>query len=268
MLQHQEILFNTAPDLISRLQEKQFDFHLGATSTDVSGNGERGKLIGSPSYLINSTPNINERLKEKLLLGADGSNVEKGLEAFRLAFTEPLVSDSNQGFLRSDAFLLVVILSNENDQSEAATKDYINFLENLKSPTSTRKRSWMMHFIGVTGAADENCKTFGDYKDVGARYMELVHLSEGVSSTICTANLKNVLNHVEKTLLTLLTEISLSRIPIVESLRVSFNRILIPNDPTNGWTYNSQKNSIFFHGSFIPKSQTRIEIYFDPKDPK
>ncbi len=268
MLQHQEVLSNSAPDLIRSLKEKDFDFHLGATSTDLSSTGSQGRLIGSPTYLDNSTPDINERLKEKLLMGVDGSNVEKGLEGMRLALSSPLTDDFNLGFIRPDAFLLIVVLSNENDQSSSTTQDYINFLTALKPPQAIRELNWMMHFIGVTGNPQENCQTFGNYQDPGLRYMELVQYSRGTSSTICTLNLKNVISNFEKGLLTLLTEVPLSRVPIVGSIRVTFDGALIPNDSIDGWTYDTQKNTVLFHGIFIPKTQTKIGIYFDPRDPK
>lgn len=268
MLQHQQALLDSAPDLIFKLKEKDFDFQLGATSTDISSNGDRGRLIGLPSFLVKSTPDINTRLREKLLLGANGSNVEKGLESMRLSLSAPLTQEDNIGFLRPDAFLLIIVLSNENDQSEQLAQSYIDFLDRIKPSTPTRSRNWMMHFIGVTGEVGENCQTFGNYRDIGTKYMQLSQYSGGISSTICALNFKYVLSNVESALLTLLTEIPLSRIPIVDSIRIAFNGTPVPNDGVDGWTYNSLKNSILFHGNYVPRTQTRIDIYFDPKDPK
>ena len=54
------------------------------------------------------------------LLGTDGSSYEKGLEAAERALTPPLAAAGgpNDGFLRDDAYLVVVFLSDENDCSD------------------------------------------------------------------------------------------------------------------------------------------------------
>ena len=53
------------------------------------------------------------------LLGTDGDTYEKGLEAVERALTPPLVDrPPNKGFLREDAYLVIIFLSDENDCSD------------------------------------------------------------------------------------------------------------------------------------------------------
>lgn len=264
MDKHQEYLASSSYDFVKRLKDLEFDFQIGVTSTDLSANGHRGKLIGSPTFLNPKSANIGNSLRERILIGVGGSSMEEGLGGARMALSEPNLSESNSGFLRPDAFLLLVILSNENDSGSEPLQNYIEFFEALKPPTDVREKGWMLNFIGVTGLPGEDCKTFGDYRGIGTRYMDIAQFSHGHVSTICTANLSYAVKGVEKSLLTLLTEIVLSRSPKIETLRVFFNGVETPNNDQNGWSYNKDRNSVLFHGNYIPKVKTKIDILFDP----
>ncbi|OQW46114.1 MAG: hypothetical protein A4S09_16905 [Proteobacteria bacterium SG_bin7] len=264
MEKHQEYLANSAPGLTSRLESLGFDFQIAVTSTDLSQQGQRGRFVGDQKILASGQPQLDQKLRKYILLGSQGSSQEEGLGAAKRALSSPLVEGENAGFLRSDAFLIILILSNENDYSSDKAQDYVDFFNELKPPLEGRERGWMLNFIGVTGAKDENCTTFGDYKDVGYRYLDLVRYSGGQAHTICTTNLKNAVDNVQKVLLTLLTEIILERVPDVETIKVYFNNVEVPKDEHNGWSYRAEKNSVIFHGTFIPKTITKINIFYTP----
>ncbi len=268
MEQHQEYLANTSPELMARLLTLGVDFQMAVTTTDLSANGHGGRFVGEPKILMPGQRDLDKILRQHLLMGSQGSSQEEGLEAARRALSEPLISSENAGFLRDDAFLAVLVLSNENDYSADKTQNYIDFFNELKPPLAGRERGWMLNFIGVTGKPEENCRTFSDYKDVGHRYLELVQVSHGQSHTICTTNLKTAIDNLQNALLTLLTEISLERKPDPETIVVMFNGTKIPQSADNGWTYSAEKNSVAFHGKYIPKTITKIDIYYVPTSPK
>lgn len=264
MERHQEYLADTSPGLMARLLTLGIDFQMAVTTTDLSEKGERGAFVGETKILMPGQPNLDQRLRKNLLLGSQGSSHEEGLAAARRALMAPLINNENAGFLRPDAFLVIMVLSNENDYSADNTQDYINFFNELRPPLPGRERGWMLNFIGVTGSAQENCTTFSDYKDVGHRYMDLVRFSGGQAHTICTTNLKTAVENVQSVLLTLLTEIPLERVPDPETITVYFNNTEVPRHETNGWSFRPEKNSVVFHGNYIPKSITKINIFYTP----
>lgn len=53
--------------------------------------------------------------------------------------------------------------------------------------------------------------------------------------------------------------------PIVSSISVAINSVAIPNDATNGWTYDATANSIQFHGTAVPQQGDSIDVHFDPE---
>ena len=67
-------------------------------------------------------------------VGVKGSPNEQGIAAARAALSEPLLSTANKGFLRSEANLAVVFLSDEDDQSPnyVSPTSFVTFLKDLK----------------------------------------------------------------------------------------------------------------------------------------
>jgi hypothetical protein len=116
------------------------DFQLGVTTTDVlSPDSARGELVGNPKVLTTATPDLATTFEEHVLVGVNGSGLELGLEAARLALEHP----ANAGFLRRDAALSVVFVTDEEDAGAVpeflpdpslsrAPSEYVALLESLK----------------------------------------------------------------------------------------------------------------------------------------
>ena len=167
----------------------------------------------------------------------------------------------NAGFLREKSLLVVIFLTNEDDQS--VNDDYIAFLDSIKPPLPSGERSWVAHFIGVL-PNDSSCSTFnGDYQP-GLKYLELVQESNGVAENICSADLRSALNAVKSRVIEFVTDFYLEREPKVESIKVFVNGVEVPQDANNGWTYIEELNAIRFHGDSIPKADAKVRIDYDP----
>lgn len=133
----------------NKLQDMQVDFQLGVTSTEMCNinwtNGDpapdefcpvgydimrgekvngvmvgplRGELIGDSwtgkKFLLPGSNFVNSfaRLAK---MGTMGSAVEHGLTAAKFAVQKSMNNGVNKGFLRNDAFLSIVVLSDEED---------------------------------------------------------------------------------------------------------------------------------------------------------
>ncbi|AKU90230.1 putative lipoprotein [Vulgatibacter incomptus] len=87
---------------------------------------ERGAAIEGPRVLAWNDPDFVENFRGLIAQGTKGSGQEMGLEAMRLALSEPLVSATgpggNAGILRPGSRLLVVIVSDEDDCSDPTGK--------------------------------------------------------------------------------------------------------------------------------------------------
>jgi hypothetical protein len=105
------------------------DYQIGVTTTSVASfngtlTGAQGRLQGTPRVLSGSSPTLVADFQTRIAaLTTSGSGKEQPLRAMKLALSSPLISPggTNEGFLRSGARLAVVILSDEDDNSETLT---------------------------------------------------------------------------------------------------------------------------------------------------
>lgn len=104
------------------------DYHLGITTVDATSEGgalRPLKTDPSKRYIAcnangSTTCNVADPVAaftQTVQVGTGGSAIEKGLLAAHLALTDPMKSTTNAGFLRSDAALYVIIISDEGDSS-------------------------------------------------------------------------------------------------------------------------------------------------------
>ncbi|MCP4502763.1 MAG: choice-of-anchor D domain-containing protein [Deltaproteobacteria bacterium] len=152
----------------ARQQSSGLDVHLAATTTDIFV--EAGELIGTPPFLplfSSSTPGL---FANRVNVGTMGSGLELGLEATYLALG-PDAPLRNRGFLRPNAALSVVVVSDEEDSGAwegleytIPVQRYIDFLRSVKS-SSNSEIPVLFSAVTVPGAA---------------RYLEMVTAFNGI----------------------------------------------------------------------------------------
>ncbi len=76
--------------------------------------------FGGHRILAAGQPTLLEDFQANVLLGPHGASKEQPLHAAELALSEPLTQGANAGFLRPGARLGVIVLTDEDDCSEAA----------------------------------------------------------------------------------------------------------------------------------------------------
>lgn len=166
------------------------------------------------------------------------------------------------GFIRSDAALAVIVISNGDDlegvgittrsdgyqERNYNTTDAYNSYEtfrsyfaNLKSGSSVLKR-----FYPVVVNSSGSCLN-GYY---GRRYVQMAGEFTGSRSyNICSGELNSSMNDIKQQLVAI-TEairfdhvvISADRAPVVSSIKVWKNGVEIPQGGPNGWTYVGNQN--------------------------
>jgi len=259
MLQYQKRLESQVTPLISSLNQKGLDYRIAVVSSDLRSSGSGGRLLGSPSYLFSQTPNLESLLRSRLVLGQTGSDIESGLGSIRQALTQ----NSGQEFLRKDALLAMVILTNEDDYSLGSVSEYRDFFDSIKSGVPGFDRGWVMNFIGVV-SIDGNCRTTADFKEAGLRYMALVDSSDGIKASICDTDLSSAISNLEKRIVQILSEYKLQKIPDLKTIKVYINNSAVPQNDINGWSYIEINNSIRFNGRYLPKATDRLRIDYKP----
>jgi hypothetical protein len=178
MGEEQEALGRGFASFIESFIVLESDFHLGITDMDLGNSG--GALIGDPRFLTGETENLVEVFNENAQLGVMGSGMEQGLENARLAFRDSRLEGVNEGFYRSDAVLVLIFVSDEDDQSNREVSEYLEFFDELKYGDKRR-----IQMNAIAGDVPDGCETAVS----GSRYAEVVEATGGIFESICQEDL-------------------------------------------------------------------------------
>jgi len=160
MCEEQQSLGQNFDAFITSLVDDHIDFNLAVITTDMQDPAQRGRFQNRPdadagpacsvsvdvSDCPDATPLVisaadpryhaeDGSLAIDLLqrdfgcnatVGTRGNGFEMGLDAARAAFDPELLANANQGFLRDDALLAIVFLTDENDCSGADPTNLTN----------------------------------------------------------------------------------------------------------------------------------------------
>ena len=240
------------------LQKSETDFHVAATTMDISSTGEDGDLVESGLVVRRNMSNSVLKLQNLIKQGDDGNNYEAGLSAMQRALEK-----APRSFLRSDALLVVVFITDDEDFSVGPVSQYIEYLDALKGANTSEKQNWITNFIGVTQINDPKCRTFGMYAGVGNRYIEITNHSGGVVDTICYTDFSSYMDQITARLQSVLNEFILEDKPLLSTISVKKNGVEVPRDESNGWVYKNETNTILLLGDSKPVPKDDIEIKYE-----
>lgn len=272
MSQEQEKLVANFESFISHFQQLGLDFHLAVVTTDIEDPNESGKFQGSPAILTEATPDLARAFLANALVGTNGSGAEAGLEAMRLALSEPLLSGANAGFLRTNAILAVIVLSDEEDWSNGddneppiadatPVSDYANFLLALKGGDPAK-----VTFPVIVGDVPSGCQSADADAEAGVRYHEIANALNGSRSSICSDDFATVLDAIGSDLAGLITAFPLEYTPDPATIAVDVDGVPMPQDETLGWYWDSLVGGVAFAPSAVPAACSVVEIRYAVSD--
>lgn len=265
MLKYQERFATEMPAMLESLKKAGIDYHFAVITTTMSTkNG--GRFVGEPRFLDEKTPNMLSLLQSRIRAGQVGSDVERGFEAIMKSLSKDYLSKEGAGFLRDEALLSLILVTNETDYSNINPKTITNYLDALKPPIQAQRttyRNWNANHLGIL-PNDPSCRTTDEVNEPTEDYMLLADYSGGVNSSICDTSFAKAVSSIQKRLIEVMTDFPLDKTPIIETLKVYNNGEPVANDPINGWTYEADGNLIRFHGSALPGPDANITIDYKP----
>lgn len=242
----------------------QVDYHIGVTTTYMGGLG--GKIIGdnsNPKVLTPTTPDVENKFRAKVKVGLGGGTEESAAPAVA-ALTAPVVNNENQGLLRPDAFLAVVVVTDAGDQSPLATSFYQNALLNIKG--LQRASQFSYNVIGPFAPMGTGTCGYDDYTDP-SKHLALVQATNGVKEEICTPDWAKSLEQIGKNAFGYRTNFFLTARPDLTGLpiEVKVNGTKLDATDMNGvkvWIYDSAANSVNFEPLFVPEPGDTLTITY------
>ncbi len=285
MSDDQNILAQSFGDFIKAFKDREVDYQIGVTSTDTTpyGNGSywnngarvKGYINPGPGRLLSkfmnlpwvvpTDNNIIGHFTANAKLGTGGAGSEQGLPALELFLADDKIGKGgfNEGFIREDAMLSVVVVSDEDSDikesgmtPEKLADRLIARLGQVKGPKS---RGYSCDFV-----IDLNAKM----PSGGVKYPLNGSMHNGYPNAYLKASQKmgcrnldisknwgpdlvkigyDIINQAEK-------EFKLSAKPINGSIVVKIDGKVIAADASNGYVYHSDRQTIELRGEALRMS--------------
>ena len=275
MLDAQASLSENFPSFFDFLEGTEIDYHIGVITTDTDNQPMAGVLRQSDG-LRYITPDVADPVQvfdSMARPGQAGSGSERGLQAVYTMLEFKRDDPENLGFYRDDAWLHVVVLSDENDQSNNAVitlADWIRWFDGLKPNVEQRT-------VSAIVCVDATAACLGGQ---GSRYLDAVEQIGGITSNIVDADWPVVMERLGLLASSLSMAFELSETPLPQTLQVFVDRetasgtvtvqfdraVFDGGDPPQlvdgEWVYQPATNSIAFQ-TFIPSPGDTVRVVYE-----
>lgn len=170
-----------------------------------------------------------------------GGSREEGFKAFYEYYTGGYA----QNWMRPEASLLVIFVSDEDDQSESRfpqATDFVSWYNGIRSTV----------FLASIVVSTTDCEPL-----VGDRYMEATNLLQGVIVDICsddwTPSVQAALQQIQP-----FDEWELTHVPYYGEQGIF---VFIDGSPSSDWHYDSSRNVVVF--DVTPNGDALVEIAYE-----
>jgi len=179
-----------------------------------------------------------------------------------------------KSFRRQDAYLAIIIVSDEDDFS-ATTSSFLN--NNYNSPNLIPVSTYKNFLDGFAGAGNYsvNAITILDNaclatlnssfsgRRIGQRYIDLATQTNGVKASLC-GDFAQSLQLISDTIITTAQSFTLDRDPLPGTLKIYVNSVEILESATTGYTYDNSSRTVTFSKAATPPAGATIQVIYDP----
>jgi hypothetical protein len=242
------------PAAMTEIADSTVAYHVGVVTTDAGGLGH---LEGSVAILTPAVPDVVATFAANSNRGTSGSEIEQGLETAYLALSPPNIDPGgwNDGFLRSDATLAIVFVTDEMEQSASVrgwtSADYVAYYQSLKADSAD------VLTCDVSGQVS-GCSGSSGTATQGVGYLEATTMTGGLSLSICWPGWGGTLGAALATFAPDPAVFELSEYPVPGSVEVRVDNV----PATTGWSYDDALNAVVFAEPSIPPPGSEIAIEY------
>jgi hypothetical protein len=233
------------------------DYRIAVVTTDDFSPLGQGKFVaGTPTVLERSMPNVQQAFAQRVNVGISGSGNEKPLSTTLKALTAPMVTGPNSGFLRDEANLAIILITDAPDQSQEPLDYFMTRLPLVKGPRR-------IHQVNVSAIGPFSVPSLGSSCSIEAvdtgRYDALVTKTGGVKSDICTSTWARDLEALGRSALGPRSSFFVRNPPDTQQpIDVQVNGQSV----SNAWNYDPNANAIVFKPAQAPGAGTTLTVSY------
>jgi hypothetical protein len=256
----QERLAQNLGTFLHALTTSGIDFHIAVVKGQMPpSNPTPGEFMVGPDHpqaiLTPGSPQLLEQFQAKVKVGASGGN-EHCFQPALDALSAPLSLGANAGFLRREAVLSLICITDDVDHSTEPVSFFRDAFFQLKGDPNLFTTSAIAVF-GSTG-----CGRADD-----GRYAEMVDSTGGYRTELCGADWGSTLADIGRTAGGSRSTFFLSNTPAggQGGLEVRLEGDVVPATDTGGatiWTYDGGQNAITFSPGWMPEPGQELEVRY------
>ncbi len=217
---------------------RQLDWRMGLISTSQA----EAPYIGFNTPFDYTDPDPVANFSAAVArLGTGGDAWEKSLD--------PVMDklDAYPNFLRSNAFLIIVMVSDEEEQSSVKPADFLSYV--IKKKMGNPK---LFKAFGAFNASDLGCSSGTVFNYGGTNFETIINQTSGKVYTTCTPDFGLKLADLGKEIVSTVSSpvILLKEVPVPSTIKVSYKGVEMPGGPAEAggfWYYDPEINGIRFH---------------------
>ena len=242
MNSHQSNLATNISYFMNDFIQLGVDFNMAVITTDR----HEFSLI-----ITDQDTNAVSLLAQAVVTGTYGSGIERGIQMAYESLSDSNYAGVGGNFLRQDAKLVVIFVSDEPDHSYSGWSSYTSFFDQIKPAGD---------FIpfGIIGDPPSGCGGTWNGAMYGQGYYELINYYGGAWYSICEtdwgAQMQSLGNQVIAQ-----SRFSLSELDPVEDTIAVF---VDGQQLEEGWSYDSGSNQIVFEPNHIPEPGETIRVEY------
>jgi hypothetical protein len=256
---YQQAVIHNADLFIQEFVAKQslLDWKMGIVSTDDYDQPYVGFNTGDElnKHTVDPVAKFTAAVRR---LGTSGSGLEKPFLCAQKAL------NANPTFLRKNAILALIVVTDAPDQSNIPGDDMAKYLVTLKGGNQKQ-----VVYYGVLGPEDWSCTSDGYWNFAGSAYEVMRPLFTGKDYPLCSPDFGKNLADLGKDLVKKITapRITLQKRPQVATIKVKWHdQELKGGLKSEGglWLYDFDLNAIVFHDlDFAANDEEEVVISFE-----
>jgi hypothetical protein len=259
---------NNLTNMTQNFQLLGLDYQLGVVTTDMDNANDQGKLRGDRIFSLDrqgTNQGVIDAFKLAIPPDAGGSADERGRDAAYAALTNPLLTGHNAGFIRPDANLSIIVVSDEDDSSSNISKpNFISWLNAFKGDPDKTSFSGMVGPRGGGGVFPTGpCGIMP-----APAYNDVIDGTGGLHTDLCQQNFDDVLTWLSYYAAGMRSEFNLSSTPANQfQIQVKVDGRSIPFfNPTAGqtgsWELLMGTSTIRLRGDAIPGPGEQVVVTY------